>query len=286
MNKPIYILLLIFFPSFLIAQSIENLGETDKTYYENGNLFTERISNPEESNPGTGVQSREETVYFEDGKIMGVIKFDSENKYIYAVAYYSNGLISNEKHYNDGKIISEKCWDEFGSIMQCNKENGPFLSYWDNEEKQLEGYYINGEKDGVWKTYYECGNIMQIQSFKNGVPGTEKIYYESGQYKVISNNNGEYKKWNITGELEREGQMINGLVTGIWKYYNKDGTVDYEITYNQGVPIYKTLYIGEIKASGGVNAEGGHDGIWKVFNSSGNLIRQLTYKNGDIVDTE
>ena len=66
------LLLLIFIPSLLISQSIENFGNSEKTYYENGNLFSEKINNTKNNSTG-------HIVYWEDGKTkMGEFQFDQK----------------------------------------------------------------------------------------------------------------------------------------------------------------------------------------------------------------
>jgi len=59
-----------------------------KDYYENGQLYLDRI--------------------YKDGKLEGLWK-----------SYYNNGQLKYEWNYKEGELISQKCWDEDGSVKEC-----------------------------------------------------------------------------------------------------------------------------------------------------------------------
>ena len=60
------------------------------SYYDNGQLYLDRI--------------------YKNGKLEGIWK-----------SYYQNGQLNYQWNYKDGELISQKCWDEDGSKIECEE---------------------------------------------------------------------------------------------------------------------------------------------------------------------
>ena len=85
---------------------------------------------------------------------------------------------------------------------------------------------------------------------------SEKLIYKNGlYYKDLS----EYP---FTGKVlgSKEGEMVNGIRIGFWKYYLPNGKVYERGNYNQGEK----------------------DGIWEEFRYSGKLKIKSIFKNGEL----
>jgi len=55
------------------------------------------------------------------------------------------------------------------------------LSYYPDGSKQLEQLFVDGELDGLYRTWYENGNVKKSIPYSKGmVHGTLETYYESG----------------------------------------------------------------------------------------------------------
>ena len=71
-----------------------------------------------------------------------------------------------------------------------------------------QGSFINGKKEGSWKTYYLGGQLRMKLNYKNGlIDGTGKDYYINGKLNI-------HAKWK------------NDKLDGLFLWYNKDGTLD------------------------------------------------------------
>ena len=131
---------------------------------------------------------------------------------------------------NDGNIILE---------TNCNRGeiNGPWISWYDNGEKEYEGYYKNGYRDGLWKGWHDSGQLWKEGFyFYDKKEGTWIYWYLNGnkqELKTYRNGklNGPIKKWYSNGQQKMEGlyKEINeyGISSkyGKWVYYlNESGT--------------------------------------------------------------
>ncbi|GEM_PF-3598757 len=79
-----------------------------------------------------------------------------------------------------------------------------------------------------------------------------------------------------TGKLDK-----SGFPTGKWKYYSKNGTLDYEIDWEINY-IKKYYATGELKEEGRFIPETGvHIGKWIVYDKNGKIKTQTVYdENG------
>jgi len=75
----------------------------------------------------------------------------------------------------------------------------------DNGVLKMEGKFLNGKREGVWKAFFNNEQLQSLGTFKDGLRiGEAKIYYPNGQ-------------------LRYEGQYESDKQTGHWKFYNEEG---------------------------------------------------------------
>ncbi|MFO7868653.1 MAG: hypothetical protein R6U95_05075 [Bacteroidales bacterium] len=85
-------------------------------------------------------------------------------------------------------------------------------------------YYINGEKR---EEYYLKDGMRHGSSTMwhiNGNKKTECHYYENLY-------DGEFTEWFDDGTKNYEGFFDKGQASGTWKFYNRDGSLQSETTY-------------------------------------------------------
>ena len=69
-----------------------------------------------------------------------------------------------------------------------------------------EGLYVNNEKHGVWKEYYDhTGTIMIEEHYRYGI------------------QHGRFASYHPNGQLLSEGEFINGFREGYFKVYDEEG---------------------------------------------------------------
>ena len=109
--------------------------------------------------------------------------------------------------------------------VERNGKTKIYNSY--KEQLLFEGYYLNRKRNGEGKEYNDDGNIVFIGEYLEDKrwKGEEKIYNEDGklifEYQIINGIiNGELKEYDkYNGELLFEGNYSNGKRNGKGKEY-------------------------------------------------------------------
>lgn len=135
--------------------------------------------------------------------------------------------------------------------------------YHENGQLGSQGYFKNWEMTGVWKWWYDNGNLQAYSVYKNGyskdstycysvsgriarklyqIDSVKNIwvstdYFESGQKKIETYLIGKPKvvdsvftQWNEKGQLILQGEMDSTKKVGIWKVLNEnDSLIDLEM---------------------------------------------------------
>ena len=170
--------------------------------------------------------------------------------------YYPNDTIARDGQVSSGKKVS--CWkyysyegeflyeaDYFDTIIKVNdsiqfKAKGILTDYDRLGRKLSESYIIEKfEKyDCSHTDHYEIRQLMTIWQGKDSV----------------DRMNGYVKNYYDNGVLQNEGNMKDGLPTGIWKFYDPFGKLNQVGTYVMGKrdgrwlggDLSKTKYLGDI----------------------------------------
>jgi len=78
-------------------------------------------------------------------------------------------------YYVDGKSVLA----EIGNYLSDGKQIGIWKSYYENGQLKSIGNYSNGKKEGVWKWYHENGKLSQTGSYdSSGSPAGKWIEYD------------------------------------------------------------------------------------------------------------
>ena len=186
------------------------------------------------------------TYYEENSQLMSSIPFKENTENGKAVFYYQNGIKSKELNYKmgvlDGKYIA---WDKNGKkLYETNFVNGKGImrSYNENGEMTLEMKYDDGGEILSEKSH------SYIVEYENEMLNRKEITYFSDhdkikQYEATYKDGillGNFKAWNINGDLFYETEFING--SGIMKYYEQPATL-IVIKYENGEVVSEGLYI-------------------------------------------
>ncbi|HTF04660.1 MAG TPA: hypothetical protein VK826_11580, partial [Bacteroidia bacterium] len=182
--------------------------------------------------------------------------------------FWPNGKTKSEGRYlNDKKHGYFKEYNEVGNLMNATKwdngvlvENPPELAkietvttYYPNGRVKEVGNYKDGYPEGVFRQYSEEGKITGSEVYKDGVLIGKGIFDEKGREQ------GHWKEYHDTGELKAEGDYLNGVKVGEWKFFYPDGKTDQQGTYDQ---------------------RGRAIGTWKWFYENGQLLREEKYTDG------
>lgn len=188
-----------------------------------------------------------------------VITFNSNNNQIEKSLNYKDGkLEGNCKEYYFGELKFDR---EYKNGM-LNGQAKEYSLYSDGTSQCHEGYYVNDEKQGLWKEYDKNGLLHSTQNYtddredgiykqfdeKGNITYTEEWeygeqlnsieYYPNGNIQRVEQwaegtRNGIANSFYESGEKHEEYNYKDGEVDGKAFTYDKDGSVSkYEIFSN------------------------------------------------------
>jgi len=155
-------------------------------------------------------------------------KFFNKSENLLSSHFYKNGVLEGKyiNYFNDGITIHDesnyknglkegvlKSYHKSGEVRTIshykkNKLNGKLIGYLQNGDISLKENYLDGKREGVFIRYTRSGILRDVLSYENDLPF------------------GKYYRYFEDGSMEQEGQYnSNGVRTGEWKYYNRDGSI-------------------------------------------------------------
>ena len=129
------------------------------------------------------------------------------------IIYESNG-IGKEYDGRDDTLIFE------GGYLN-GQRSGKGKEYYNNGKVRFESEYLNGLRNGKGKEYYNNGEIKFDGKYINDkeLIGIRYNYYENINFKLNNDINGIGKEYDINGNLIFEGEYLNGKRNGKGKEY-------------------------------------------------------------------
>lgn len=184
--------------------------------------------------------------------------------------FYSNGVVRQETMYLNGKRNGYvKKYDETGTLVSIEKyiNDDPVTNaeelkeyeirrdYYPSGQVRIEGSYYNGKADGLRREYSEDGTIVKGYIFSRGIMLSEGITDAFGKKQ------GPWKEYYESGELLASGNYKNGLRTGEWTFYHRNGKTEQK---------------------GFFGPKESPDGEWTYYYESGNLLKKELYVDGEL----
>jgi len=141
-----------------------------------------------------------------------------------------------------------------------NRKQGRWIYFFENTRHiEKEGIFENNSKIGIWKTWYQNGNLKTEINYVNNQPnGHARIYYENGKISEEGNWKntvwiGGYTYYHSNGQKAYEWNFTeNGKRTGIQKYYYENGNLYIKGEWNDGK---ESGTITEYNQDGSIKAE-------------------------------
>ena len=241
-------------------------------------------------------QFKFESIYI-NGKRNGEGFLYSNNNVIFSGKFINNNIWEGKRFDEYNNILYElkdgigliKEYDESGNLefegqYSHGQKIGKGKEYNNYGDIKFEGEFLYGKKHGKEKEYYSDGKLKfeGIYLYDAKIKGkfyvNEKLEYEGDYlynkkwngngydqngniiYKLI-NGNGKIKEYNEYGELEFEGEYLNGKRNGKGKEYHINGKLKFEGEY----------------------LDGKKNGTEKEYDYDGKLIFIKEYSNNEII---
>lgn len=145
-----------------------------------------------------------------------------KNKYL-AKDYYMTDTLKQSGNYSDKEIFTK---------------DGFFTSYFANGQKSSEGFYKDNRQIGKWINWYSNGKLKEegFYDIKNDPHLRYKVenFWDSLGNQLVKNGNGDYQIEENDDELSHgKGKVVNGLKSGTWIGYFKNGKIAYQEEYKK-----------------------------------------------------
>jgi antitoxin component YwqK of YwqJK toxin-antitoxin module len=229
-----------------IIQGISVLSE--EKYFDNGKLMKE-ISYWQNG------KKKKETIHKGDGSYNDITsikawEMDGKEKYIgepefSEKKFYDNGSLESQKNPTTGQI---KIYWTNGNIKEDyvvdkdGKKSGVYYEYWQNNKgaKKYETNYVNGLKDGYFKSWYQNGQIDDSVKCVNGKE--EGIGFNHDEQGKIIASYWHFGKRYERGTLESVTQYI-GKHEENYKAFIKNGDEFFKNKeYQKALDEYRSAY--------------------------------------------
>ncbi len=299
-------------------------------YYLNGQISDEGIYYK-------GNRQGLSTTYHPNGKKMGEIfyvdghpngprfYFDPEGE-IERIEYFKMGTIVKMEAYQDGKRVYTADVHKPMDLLILKYPNG-FLRFrinrtgshfqgkaewfYGNGQLEIDGQYVDGERDGKWTYYYPNGKIQSTGLYHLGTRVDEwKYYWPNGEFQesftylsdAIHGPNVEYNDKGIrtdsityvlgeidgdryfyseTGELQHIRVYDLGRIIG-WRKLNADGSIGDFVALKQGTGMVKALYPnGKTAMEYEIKKGEFQESPYRTYYSSGQLESEIPHKAGE-----
>lgn len=262
-----------------------------KYYFQNGNVSSE--GNIENGKPNGYWRT-----YFSNGKIKSegnrkdylldsIWKFYRDNGTLSQIISYQNDLKDGVEVYYDSLERKVRSFTYQGNVKQ-----GEYLVYFQSGKVKEQGSYENNVLSGLLKEFDESdGRLITKTTYKNGlIYSQEKLNRYDGSGKKI----GFWQEQYPFGELKEEGNYVNGLKHGLFKYYNRQGVFEKYLYYEMGQLVQneeQTKFIevkkeydekGRLKQIGSYRGAVKH-GHFQSVDSTGNMISTRIYLNDQLI---
>ncbi len=179
-----------------------------------------------------------------------------------------------------------------------------------------QGVVVNGQKDGLWRTYWENGNLHTATEYKNGIKNGMHLEIEKSGSMMLEqefkNNlpDGLSREYASFGRLKSEDHFKAGVLNGIKRVYYDNGKKQEESNWQNGLKEGTTIWFrnnsddptlsytyhqnslegeatiyhlnGRIKSKG-YYLNNKENGKWLEYDEEGNLINTKVYEDGKLM---
>tara|TARA_Y100000994_G_scaffold159072_1_gene130365 strand:+ start:181 stop:1131 length:951 start_codon:yes stop_codon:yes gene_type:complete len=200
-------------------------------------------------------------------------------------------IVGCSKKYNYNEITSPK-GDLYYLKNNMSLVNGKIYSDFGDC-----GEIKNGKKVGLWRTYYDNGQLSVKEFYKNDKLDGEYIeYFLNGRIKLKTNfNNGQINgDWEtnyFNGNKKERKKFINNKKDGDHWDYSEDGLYYIVIGWSNDVKhgVYRETFdlpnrkvIKNITKISGYYQEGQKSGLWTEYWETGNVKTTANWQDGKL----
>ena len=203
-----------------------------------------------------------------------------------AYYYYPSGKLRQTINFrNNRRQGSGRIFDENGTVITLEEyRNGDLV-----ERQHINRMNNQGERHGVWKTFYPSGMLKEEEYYKNGTLDGESNFYSERGNRI---NRIFYSDGNIIEEgiplmaevidltsywedgrtIRRKGRYLDSIPVNFHFFYNREGKPESSIRYSLNGTGIST-------GEGPVDEDENRTGEWKLYFETGELRANGRYAN-------
>ncbi len=154
------------------------------------------------------------------------------------------GKLFVEDHFIEGQLKSTSTYTD----KTLTTKNAYFVSYYRNGNKEEEGFYDNGMQVDTWKSWYESGKPKEVSNYSRDRSIDWDLrhklleFYDQQGNQTVKDGSGNYIEYHKDTIIAEIGQYKNGLKSGEWKGFRKNGSSEYVEFYMKGKVIKGTSW--------------------------------------------
>jgi len=196
-------------------------------------------------------------IYYPTGELKKSIPFENGKESGEGFEYDRDGRIITLLKYEDGFLRKA---DRVNRFDDQKKKRGTWIDFHPNGVLAMEGYYMNGKKNGIFKKFDKQGNLVSLEKYRDG-----ELVMDSEESVILDLRNTYYPD----GTVKSSGGYVDGVKEGVHRRYDENGVITTAITYSRGK---KT-------GEGIVDKKGDFEGEWNLYYESGELRAEGNFVN-------
>ncbi len=243
---------------------------------------------------------------FSEGTLLREIPFSEGKQDGIGYEFTALGEIRAILTYKEGFLRQR---ERINRTDKLGRKQGLWKGFYPERLLKSEGTYVDDEKNGLFKTFNDEGEIISLEKYENGVLITDAAettvvdirnqYYSNGKVRSSGSykdgeKHGVHRDYDASGNItasriyeygKEVGRGIigsTGRLEGPWKELYENGTVKEEGTYENGLRSGKWRYYhpsGKLSQNGSFR-KGKPHGDWTWLYEDGSLRREESYRNG------
>lgn len=280
-----------------------------KYYHDNGKVRSEvRYENGEQEGQSTDFYrsgSRKNVAQYKSGQLEGLFQ-----------EFYAHGLIRQEGFFVDG--MREQVWKTYYADGTLENENfylrdqlvGISQENLITKDLYNETDYVNGRRTSM--RFYSSNRKIEVD-FDLTKPGyqTVELLFPNGKARYRTSlscgeftddiqyllpdqrlwivdprkngiNHGTYKSYHLTGELQTQGEYMNGEKIGLWNWYYPDGKLSSSAFFQNGKQdSISTHFFDDGSVSDRIRyMDDERHGKSEIYGTGGHLLAEKMFVNG------
>ncbi|HPS70893.1 MAG TPA: hypothetical protein PLM70_01430 [Bacteroidales bacterium] len=143
---------------------------------------------------------------------------------------------------------------------------------------------LNGNRQGLWKEYYETGELRSIGKYKDSkMIGEWKFLYPNQEIEIIGSyvngkKDGQWQWIYPNRQTLMEENWDEGERNGLFVEYDENGNVITKGNYTEGSEEGEWFYENRGAIEKGNYFDGTKNGTWKTWFPNGNLAFEIEYE--------